>query len=195
MLDARGGRGARLPQRLSSTHAETLERTSTRQPLEVREVEIGSPRQVGDARIRTVDSPGFDDARRDVVSDPAYRRQSEPHVESVVLQRRLGQRRVDVRSVHVDAVSAGVGYQRLRRVEAHGLCTQQCGAEGGRMVQLEPRRVEDQRCETLRMTFGEAEIGEGCHLLVDPVGDVAGDAMRALHALVEASTELVHTLR
>ena len=195
MFDARGGRGTRLPQRLSSTHPETLERARARQSLEVCKVEVGSPRQVGDARVRTVDSPGFDDARRDVVSDPPYRRQAEPYVESVVLQRRLGQRRVDVRPVYVDAVSAGVGDQRLRRVEAHGLCTQQRGAEGGRMVQLEPRRVEDQRCKTLRMTLREAEIGEGGHFLVDPVGDVAGDTVRALHALVEASTELVHTLR
>ena len=43
------------------------------------------------------------------------------------------------------------------------------------------------------MALGETEVGEGGELLVDGVGDVAGDATLG-HALVEAGAQLLHAL-
>ncbi len=45
------------------------------------------------------------------------------------------------------------------------------------------------------MAFGEAEIGEGFQLLVDPVGHLAGDAVPLAHAVVEPATQSSHPLR
>ena len=60
---------------------------------------------------------------------------------------------VDVGAADGHPVPAGVGDQRLRRVEAHRLGAQQRRAERRRVVQLEPGRIEDERGEaTARAT-------------------------------------------
>ena len=45
------------------------------------------------------------------------------------------------------------------------------------------------------MTLGETEIGEGLQLLVDPVGDLPGDAVQLRHTGVEATPQPTHLLR
>ena len=88
------------------------------------------------------------------------------------------------RPADLDAVPLGVVHQRLRRVEAHRLRVEQRRAERGRVVQLEPGRGVDQQREADRVALGEAERGERLDLLVDLVGDRAGDAVGG-HAVVE----------
>ncbi len=45
------------------------------------------------------------------------------------------------------------------------------------------------------MAFREAEVGERLQLLVDPVGDLAGDAVPLAHAVVEPAAQPLHLLR
>ena len=91
-----------------------------------------------------------------------------------------GQRRL----ADLDAVPLGVVDQRLRRVEAHRLGVEQRRAERRRVVPLEPGRRVDQQREADRVRLGEPERGERLDLLVDLVGDRAGDAVGG-HAVVE----------
>ncbi len=102
---------------------------------------------------------------------------------------------VDVGTVHHHTVPACVGDQRLRRVEPHRLCPQQCGTERRRVVQLEPGRIEHQRREAQRVTLGKTEIGEGFQLLVDPVGKFTGDSVLLAQTGVEPSAQPAHLLR
>ncbi len=89
---------------------------------------------------------------------------------------------------------AGIGDQRLRRVEAHRLRPQQRRAEHRGVMQLEPRRVEHQRREAQRMTLRETEIGEGFQLLVDLLGYRPGDTVPVAHPVVEPVTQPPHLL-
>ncbi|SHT70101.1 Uncharacterised protein [Mycobacteroides abscessus subsp. abscessus] len=103
--------------------------------------------------------------------------QTYPHFQPRILQRGIGQAGIHIGPVHGDTVPARIGHQGLRRIEAHGLRTQQGRAECGRMMQLEPGRIEHQRGETLCMTFWKSEIGKGIKLFVDPIGQLAGYAV------------------
>ncbi|CFE45510.1 Uncharacterised protein [Mycobacterium tuberculosis] len=99
---------------------------------------------------------------------------------------------IDTRAVHRHAVPAGVGHQRLRRIETHRLGAQQRRTERRRVVQLEPRRVEHQRRETQCVALGEAEIGKRLQLFVDPVDHLVGGAVQRAHAVVEPAAQPAH---
>ncbi len=106
-------------------------------------------------------------------------------------QRRVRQARVHVRAAHHDAVPAGVGDQRLGRVEAHRLRPQQPREERVRVIALEEGAGEDQVGEAQRVALREPVAGEGPHpventpgrLLVHPV---------ARGALQEAPAQPLH---
>ena len=105
----------------------------------------------------------------------------------------LPARRVDVGTANDHTVTPGVLHQRVRRVEAHGLGTQQAGTERGRVVVLEPaRRVHDVG-EAHRVALGKAVAGERDELLVELIGDVALDAVDG-HPLVEPLPQAFHAL-
>ena len=104
-------------------------------------------RQVQQRSERAVGLSLLDDLFGQLVADVADAAQTQPHLGAGVLQRGVRQAGVDVRAVHGHPVPAGVGHQRLRRVEAHRLRPQQRRAERRGVVQLEPRRVEHQRGE------------------------------------------------
>ena len=81
----------------------------------------------------------------------------------------------------------------LRRVEAHRLGVEQRGAEGGRVVALEPGAGVDEVGEAHRVALREAVAGERRQLEEDVVGQLAGDAALG-HARVEPVADLGHPL-
>ena len=88
------------------------------------------------------------------------------------LEGRLGVAGVDVGPADPHAVPAGVVGQRLGRVEPHRLGVDQRGAEGGRVVALEPGAGEDQGGEAHRVALREAVVGEGGQLQEQVVGEL-----------------------
>ena len=59
-------------------------------------------------------------------------------------------------------------------------------------MQLEPRRVEHQRCEAQRVAFRKAEISEGFEFFVNPVDQLVGGAVHSPHAVVKPATQPLH---
>ena len=84
-----------------------------------------------------------------------------------LLQRRLGQRGVDARTIRRHPMTAGVLGQRLGRVEPHRLSPQQPGAKSRRVVQFQPRRGVDEVGEADRVALRESVVGEGGQLVPD----------------------------
>ena len=156
-------------------------------------IEVNGPSRSRDATIASASS----------VADRAHRRQPQPHrrlrrVEAGALRRARSPGSSEAPAseqrqrglAHLDAVPLRVVHQRLRRVEAHRLRVEQRRAERGGVVQLEPGRRVDQQREADRVRLGEAERGERLDLLVDLVGDRAGDAV-GCHPVVEADSHRV----
>ena len=74
-----------------------------------------------------------------------------------------------------------------------GWASSSAGAERRRVVPLEPGAGVHQVGERHRVALGEAEVGEGGELVVDAVGDLAGDAPLG-HAVVEPLAQPLHAL-
>ncbi len=83
--------------------------------------------------------------------------------------------------------------QRTGRVETHRLRVEDRRGEFGRVVVLEVRaRVHEQR-EARRVRLGEAVVGEGVYLAVDPARRVLGDSV-ASHPVDELLADRRHPL-
>ena len=88
----------------------------------------------------------------------------------------------DARPEDRHPVAAGVGGERLRRVEAHRLGGEQPRVERRGVVDLEPRRGVDEVGERERVGLREAEVRERLELLEDLLRDVGLDPL-ARHPL------------
>ncbi len=189
-----GGRRPGHPQRLAPGDLETLQGTGRGQRLRLRRGELHPVGQIGQGAKRA-SCPAFGHQPfGHLLPDVADPRQPEAHRCTAVFAVGMAPADVHTGPVHHHAVAPRVGHQRLRRVEPHRLGAQQRGAERRRMVQLEPRRVEHQRRERQCVALRKTVVGEGLHLLVDPVGHRPGDAVPLTHAGVEPGAQPAHLL-
>ena len=179
------------PQRLPAVHPETVERTGARERLHLRHREVGAAGEVRDGGERAGGlHPGggvIAQATDEVEAQP----DRAPTVGGVGLH--AGNLHVDGQDG--DAVAAGVGNERLRGVEPHGLRAQQADGEFRLVVVLEPGGEVDEAREGLRVRFGEAVGGKRHHFGPQFLRHVAGDAVCLFEPGEEPLLELRHPLR
>jgi hypothetical protein len=109
--------------------------------------------------------------------------EAEAHRGSRPVSARRFQRAVPVADRDVDrpdlhAVVHRIAHDLRRRVEAERLRVEQCGAERGRLVALQPRRHVHQQSEARRVALRKTVFAEALDLLVDLLGVLGGVAAR-----------------